>query len=95
MDYKIIHHGESTVEISLGKTIDMKINLVVHAFFSFLTENLDNRTNFIVDFYPTYHSIFIDFNILFKSMPASPMNGFPASSSFCPGPSPTIINLLL
>lgn len=64
MDYEVIHHGESTVEISLGKTIDMKINLVVHAFFSFLTDNLNNRTNYIVDFYPTYHSIFIDFNEL-------------------------------
>ena len=64
MDYKVIHHGESTVEISLGKSIDIKINLVIHSFFSFLTDNLDNRTNYIVDFYPTYHSIFIDFNEL-------------------------------
>ena len=64
MDYEIIHHGESTVEISLGKSIDIKINLVIHSFFSFLTDNLDNRTNYIVDFYPTYHSIFIDFNEL-------------------------------
>ena len=64
MDYELIHHGESTVEISLGKSIDMKINLIIHAFFSFLTDNLNNRTNYIVDFYPTYHSIFIDFNEL-------------------------------
>ena len=39
MDYEIIHHGESTIEISLGKSIDIKINLVIHSFFSFLTDN--------------------------------------------------------
>ena len=64
MDYEVIHHGESTIEISLGKSIDMKINLVVHSLFSFLTDNLDNRSDYIIDFYPTYHSIFIDFNEL-------------------------------
>ena len=58
---KIFYHGDSTAIIKFGDTIDEDINILVHKFLESLVRGFSEYSS-ILDIYPTYNSIIIDYD---------------------------------
>jgi|TARA_B110000263_G_scaffold248698_1_gene264223 inhibitor of KinA len=59
--YNISFHGDSTLVINFGKGIDENTNNTVHFYINILEKKIINKP-FILDIYPTYNSVVIDYD---------------------------------
>ena len=72
---KISFHGDSTAIIKFGDEIDEDLNILVHKFLEFLVKGFSENSS-VLDIYPTYNSIIIDF--VFLSLLKFSKNSFPS-----------------
>tara|TARA_B110000438_G_scaffold277196_1_gene299612 strand:+ start:10472 stop:11137 length:666 start_codon:yes stop_codon:yes gene_type:complete len=59
--YNINFHGDSTLAINFGRGIDENINNIVHFYMNILEKNILSK-QYILDIYPTYNSVVIDYD---------------------------------
>ena len=64
---KISFHGDSTAIIKFGDEIDEDLNILVHKFLECLVKGFSENSS-VLDIYPTYNSIIIDYFDLFFSL---------------------------
>jgi inhibitor of KinA len=59
--YKINSHGDSTLAINFGSGIDENTNNIVHFYINIFEKNIIHEA-YILDVYPTYNSVIIDYD---------------------------------